>query len=110
MSFFESEQVQDNLRDIFHTYQNLASLTAALPRMDPDEKIEHIEKCKVLVDKQKTFYGRLCLAATEGDAEATDMKVRINAMSQAFGFKDLAACMDAMMLTLDRAESRELDR
>tara|TARA_B100000214_G_C23513912_1_gene421907 strand:- start:161 stop:493 length:333 start_codon:yes stop_codon:yes gene_type:complete len=107
MSFFESEQVQDNLRDIFSTYNNLAAMTANLSSMPPDERIKHIDKCRVLVDKQKTFYGRLCLAATEGDSDAADMKTRINAMSQAFGFKDLAACMDAMMVTLDRAESKE---
>ena len=35
------------------------------------------------------------------------MKTRINAMSQAFGFKDLNVCMDAMLTTLDRAESKE---
>ena len=39
----------------------------------------------------------------EGDEGAADMKTRINAMSQAFGFNDLAECMDAMVDTLNKA-------
>jgi len=107
-NFFESEQVQENLQDIFNTYQEVASMTSQLGRMDMNEKLEHIEDCKVLIDKQKTFYGRLCLAAAE-DTEASDMKTRINALSQAFGYRDLAECMDAMVDTLEEAAQREVD-
>ena len=52
---------------------------------------------------------RLCLASTAGDKEAADMKMRINALSQAFGYTDLGACMDAMIVTLDKAAEKELD-
>ena len=107
--FFQSEQVQENLHDIFNTYQEIASVTAALPKMNKEEKIDHINKCKMLIDKQKTFYTRLVLAAQSGDAEAADMKTRINALSQAFGYTDLGACMDAMIVTLDKAAEKELD-
>ena len=107
-TFFESEQVQQNLHDIFNTYQEIASVTSMLPKMNKEEKIQHIDKCKVLIDKQKTFYTRLCLASTN-DPEAADMKMRINALSQAFGYTDLGACMDAMLDTLDKAANRELD-
>ena len=81
-------------------------MTAQLATMSKQEKLDHIEDCKTLIDKQKTFYGRLCLAASE-DTEAADMKTRINALSQAFGYKDLAECMDAMISTLEQAASRE---
>tara|TARA_B100001113_G_C20945257_1_gene550645 strand:+ start:482 stop:805 length:324 start_codon:yes stop_codon:yes gene_type:complete len=103
MTFFESDQVQENLQDIFSTYQNIASMTAQLSTMDRETKLEHIDQCKGLVDKQKTFYARLCLASTTGDTEAADMKMRINAMSNAFGYADLSACMDAMIKTLENA-------
>jgi len=106
MSFFQSEQVQNNLQDIFETYQQISSMTTMLPSMSKQEKLDHIESCKGLIDKQKTFYGRLCLAASE-DSEAADMKTRINALSNAFGYKDLAECMDAMISTLEHAASRE---
>jgi len=109
MSFFKSEQVQANLQDIFNTYQEVASMTSQLGSMNKKEKLEHIEDCKVLIDKQKTFYTRLCLASYE-DAEAADMKTRINALSQAFGYRDLSECMDAMVQTLEQAAQREVDQ
>ena len=106
--FFNSEQVQDNLQDIFNTYQEVAAMTAQLSTMNLQDRLDHIEDCKDLIDKQKTFYGRLCLAASE-DSEAADMKARINALSNAFGYKDLAECMDAMISTLDATAQRGVD-
>ena len=107
-TFFKSDQVQQNLHDIFQTYQEIAAVTSMLPKMKKEEKIQHIDKCKMLIDKQKTFYGRLSLAAGE-DPEASDMKTRINALSQAFGYQSLLDCMDAMIVTLDKAAEKELD-
>jgi len=98
--FFNSDQVQNNLQDIFNTYQEVAAMTAKLATMSREERLDHIEDCKNLIDKQRTFYGRLCLAASE-DREAADMKSRINALSNAFGYKDLLECMDAMIQTLE---------
>jgi len=108
MSFFKSDQVQENLQDIFDTYQGIASETSQLGKMNKQEKLEHIEQCKGLIDKQRTFYARLCLAASE-DPEAADMKTRINALSQAFGYANLMECMDAMIETLEKAAQREVD-
>lgn len=54
-TFFKSDQVQNNLNDIFNTYQEIASVTSQLPKFNKQEKLEHIDKCKVLVDKQRTF-------------------------------------------------------
>jgi len=106
--FFNSAQVQDNLQDIFNTYQEVAAMTAQLSTMSRQERLDHIEDCKNLIDKQKTFYGRLCLAASE-DREAADMKSRINALSNAFGYKDLLECMDAMIQTLETTARRGVD-
>ena len=106
--FFNSQQVQSNLQDIFDTYQEVAAMTAKLATMSREERLDHIEDCKNLIDKQKTFYGRLCLAASE-DREAADMKSRINALSNAFGYKDLLECMDAMIKTLEVTAQRGVD-
>lgn len=106
--FFNSDQVQNNLQDIFNTYQEVAAMTAQLSTMSRQERLDHIEDCKNLIDKQKTFYGRLCLAASE-DREAADMKSRINALSNAFGYKDLSECMDAMIKTLETTARRGVD-
>tara|TARA_B100000073_G_C23627631_1_gene531182 strand:+ start:618 stop:950 length:333 start_codon:yes stop_codon:yes gene_type:complete len=109
MSFFDSEQVQSNLQDIFSTYQNVASMTSKLATMSKEEKLKHIEDCKNLIDKQKTFYGRLSLAAPD-NAEAADMKTRIDALSNAFGYQHLSECLEAMVMTLEQAAKQEVDR
>ena len=72
--FFKSEQVQTDLHSIFETYQEIANKTSRLPTMSQKEKLEHITECKGLIDKQKTFYTRLSLAACD-DPEAADMKI-----------------------------------
>ena len=76
--------------------------------MSKDEKLNHIEECKVLIDKQRNFYFRLALAAKD-DPEASDMKTRISALTNAFGYSDLFECMDAMVSTLEQAAQREVD-
>ena len=108
MSFFKSEQVQENLNDIFNTSQSISALTSAVPHMNTEDKLNHIDSCKELIEKQKTFYFRLQLASKE-DPEAADMKERITALTQAFGFIDLNECMDQMITTLEQAAKKELD-
>ena len=76
--------------------------------MNKEERMQHIEECKGLIDKQKNFYFRLQLAAKE-DKEAEAMKNQINNLSQAFGYKSLMDCMDAMIVTLDNAQNSQLD-
>lgn len=106
--FFQSEQVQDNLKDIFQTYQEIAVISQILPTLPLDKRLEHIEDCKYLIDKQKTFYTRLSLSAPE-DEEAADMKQRINAMAQAFGYRDLVECLEKMIMVLEQAAKKEID-
>lgn len=108
-NFFKSDQVQTDLQSIFETYQEIANKTSQLPGMTKEEKLTHIQECKYLIDKQKTFYTRLSLASFD-DPEAADMKTRINALANAFGYRDLGECMDAMVQTLEQAAQREVDR
>ena len=107
--FFKSEQVQVDLQTIFETYQEVANKTSQLPTMNKEEKLRHIDDCRELITKQKTFYTRLTLASHD-DEEAADMKTRINALANAFGYRDLAECMDAMVRTLEQAAQLEVDR
>ena len=109
MSFFKSEQVQTDLHSIFETYQYVANRTAQISKMTSEEKLEHIEECKDLIDRQRTFYTRLALASHD-DPEAADMKERINALCNAFGYQSLPECMEAMVQTLEKAAQQEIDR
>lgn len=107
--FFQSEQVRGDLENIFNVYQEIANKTTQLSSMSADQRLNHIAECKGLIDKQLTFYTRLSLAAHD-DPEASDMKQRINALCNAFGYRDLSHCMTAMQETLDAAAQREIDR
>jgi hypothetical protein len=106
--FFKSDQVRESLQTIFDTYQEVASKTSQLATMDKEEKLDHIQDCKNLIEKQKTFYVRLSLAAKD-DPEAADMKTRINALCNAFGYTTLLECMEAMVETLEKAAQQEVD-
>ena len=103
--FFNSENVQNSINDIFKTYQKLSFMQSRLATMDTEQRVQHIENTKALVEKQKLFYTRLALAAME-DQEASDLKTRINAMSQAFGYRDLGDCFDHMIKHLDNAKNQ----
>lgn len=103
MSFFKSEIVQENLQEIFQTYQEISSSQYWLPRMSLEERVDHIERTKGLIAKQKLFYFRLTLAANEGDTEAAEMKDRIQQLVQTFGYKDLPQCLESLVETLERA-------
>ena len=108
MTFFQSDQVQAELQTIFDTYQYVAHKTSQLGTMKRSDRLEHIDDCKVLIDKQRTFYTRLSLSAAE-DPEAADMKERINALTNAFGYKDMFECLDAMIDTLEKAARNEIN-
>ncbi|AGG54273.1 hypothetical protein CYXG_00209 [Synechococcus phage S-SSM4] len=105
MTFFQSENVQEEINNIFKFYQKLSYKQNRLAGMNKEERLDHIDKTKELVEKQKLFYTRLALAAME-DQEASDLKTRINAMSQAFGYRDLGDCFDSMIEHLDNAKNK----
>ena len=42
-NFFDSDQVQTDLHNIFQTYQGIANKTSQLPNMSKEEKLKHIE-------------------------------------------------------------------
>jgi len=108
MSFFKSEIVQDSLQEIFDTYQGIAEMSAGLPHMDHHGRIQHINDTMKLVEKQKNFYTRVSLASLSDD-EAMDMKVRIDALTTAFGYANLTECMEAMNSILEEALKKELE-
>tara|TARA_B100000579_G_scaffold338342_1_gene289534 strand:- start:2394 stop:2612 length:219 start_codon:yes stop_codon:yes gene_type:complete len=53
--FFNSDQVQNNLQDIFNTYQEVAAMTAQLSTMSREERLDHIEDCKDLIENKRLF-------------------------------------------------------
>lgn len=74
MSFFNSEIVQEELKEISNLQEKLYGSMFSFPGMSVKDKIEHIECMEILLEKQTVLYQRLCLS---DDPEAKDMKKRI---------------------------------
>lgn len=107
MSFFNSEIVQEQLQSIYDTYVDLQKTAEALGQMPKEKAVRHIEKTKNLIEKQKIFYTRLQLSASE-DEDAADMKHRIDLITNMFGYNTLSESLDSMTVYLDNV-LRSLD-
>lgn len=83
MSFFRSEMVQKELQEITDLQQEIYQKVFEFPTMGKDEKIKHVEKLGVLLEKQRVLYTRLKLS---DDPEAKEMKERILQEAVAMGF------------------------
>ena len=73
-SFFDSEIIQDELKEINEIQEFLYSTVFTFGSLSSEEKIDHIDKMTELLDKQKILYARLSLS---DDPEAKEMKERI---------------------------------
>jgi len=74
MTFFDSEIVQKELKEISNLQEKLYGSMFEFPSMNNEKKIEHIECMETLLEKQTVLYQRLCLS---DDPEAKEMKKRI---------------------------------
>jgi hypothetical protein len=108
MSFFNSEIVQEQLQSIYDTYVELLDNSDSLTTMPKEEALKHVEKTKNLIEKQKIFYTRLQLSSTM-DEDASDMKHRIDLISNMFGYNNLMESLSSMENYLDRV-AEDLDK
>jgi len=74
MSFFDSELVQTEMREISKLQEKVYSNVFAFPSLDREGKLRHINDLETLMEKQKILYMRLALS---DDADAANMKMRI---------------------------------
>ena len=74
--FFESDMVRDELVEINQLQQEIYSTTMIFRTMSRKDKLEHIDKLTVLLEKQKIMYARLSLS---DDAEAKELLSTLNA-------------------------------
>ena len=74
MSFFDSELVKDEMREIGELQECVYKNILKFPSMEDEEKIEHIDILQELLDKQKVLYTRLKLS---DDPEAVELRNKI---------------------------------
>ena len=74
MSFFDSDIVRAEMTKISELQEDLYGSVMNFPRMNKEEKLEHVNLLKELIEKQKMLYMRLSLS---DDPEAIEMKEKI---------------------------------
>lgn len=74
MTFFDSEVVRAEIVHINELQEKLYKNMFSFYQMNKQDKLEHVDLIKNLLDKQKVLYTRLCLS---DDPEAKRMKENI---------------------------------
>jgi len=83
MSFFDSEIVQQEMKEISELQDEIYAKVFSFSSMDSDDKLEHVEMLENLLMKQKILYTRLSLS---DDPEAKLMKENILKSAKQLGF------------------------
>ena len=99
--FFESEIVQDELNEINELQQEIYGKIMNITNLSREDQTEHIEKLKVLLDKQRVMYTRLALS---DDPLAKQMKKQLEDSVQLMGFPpgtDIQVLFDGMTETIE---------
>ena len=73
-NFFDSEIIQDELKEINKLQQDVYGSMLSFGSMDREDQIDHIEMLTTLLDKQRVMYTRLSLS---DDPQAKVMKKQL---------------------------------
>lgn len=82
MSFFESNIVKTELKEIGFLQERIASNVMSFDSMSKDIQLEHVKMLETLLEKQKVLYTRLSLS---DDPEALEMKEKLNQSAKVMG-------------------------
>jgi hypothetical protein len=100
-NFFESDIIQEELKEINKLQQDLYGSILTFGKMTREEKIEHIDKLTVLLDKQRIMYTRLSLS---DDPQAIEMKENLRKSVALMGFPpetDMNILFNSMTKTIE---------
>jgi len=85
MSFFKSDIVQSEMREISELQEEIYKKIFSMSSMTKEGKLEHIEMLEQLLKKQQVLYTRLSLS---DDPEAKQMKENIMISARQLGFPE----------------------
>ena len=100
-NFFDSEIVQEELNEINELQKEVYGKIINVMNLTPEELVEHIDKLKLLLEKQKIMYMRLSLS---DDPEALKLKNQIEQSVVMMGFPagtDINVLFDGMDKTIN---------
>ena len=96
--FFDSEIVQEELEEINKMQQDIYKDAFTFPSLSREDRKEHIESLKLLLDKQRVMYTRLSLS---DDPTAKELKSQIEKSVTVMGFKP-GTSMDVLFDTMSQ--------
>ena len=82
-SFFDSDIIQDELKEINQLQEFIYNSILTFGMMPREDKLEHIDKMTILLEKQRIMYTRLSLS---DDAQAVEMKENLKKSVAIMGF------------------------
>jgi hypothetical protein len=105
-SFFESDIIQEEIREINSLQQEIYSNIFDFLSMSFEEKSKHVDKLSNLLEKQKIMYTRLSLS---DDPKAVEMKENLKKSVAFMGFPpetDMSLVFDSMQKTIEALKKR----
>ena len=100
--FFDSEIVQDELREINDLQQEIYGDLTDFPTLPDEKKKEHILKLTELLERQRVMYTRLSLSE---DPEAKALKKQLEMSVVMMGFPegtDISVLFSGMKQTIEK--------
>ena len=82
MSFFKSELVQEELKEIERLQKEIFAAAFTFSSMSKSDQLDHITTLEKLLDKQRVLYTRLSLS---DDPEAKQMKRQVEESAKQMG-------------------------
>jgi hypothetical protein len=99
--FFDSDLIQEELKEINELQEFLYGSILSFGSLSPEDKIEHIEKLTLLLEKQRIMYTRLSLS---DDPQAVEMKENLRKSVSLMGFPpdtDMSLLFNSMTKTIE---------
>jgi len=99
--FFDSEIIQEELKEINTLQEECYGSLMTFGGMDRQTKLEHIEMLQTLLEKQRIMYTRLSLS---DDPEAVEMKENLRKSVAMMGFPpetDMQNLFSSMSATIE---------
>jgi hypothetical protein len=100
-NFFDSEIIQEELEEINELQKFIYGSILSFGSMNREDKLEHIEKMTLLLEKQRVMYTRLSLS---DDPQAIEMKENLRKSVALMGFPpetDMSLLFNSMTKTIE---------
>lgn len=107
MSFFKSDIVKQEIKEIAFLQERIASSIFSVIEMSKEEKLEHINILEELLNKQKILYTRLSLS---DDPDAVELKQKMNQTAHNMGLTENYSSVSAIFSNMTDLISRLKDQ